>query len=142
MCMNIQELQTIVNYGIPLKVFIINNHVLGNTLSFQRVNGMQEVACRAPDYRPPDFVAVAAAYGIPSVRVIDDWGMVREAVTWALSRQGPIIFDAVHHDWCQYEPRISQWDVGIEDAYPFLPRDEFRANLIGIEPLPSWEKNI
>ncbi len=140
MQMNIQELQTIVNYGVKVTVFVINNHALGNTASFQRVNGMQNVACAAPDYVPPDFCHIAAAYDVSSMR-LDRQDYIDGIVEHFLDWDHPYIVDVVHHDYCTYEPRISQWDLAIEDAYPFLPRDEFRANML-IEPLPGWEKNV
>ena len=135
--LNIQELQTIVNYGIAIKVFIIDNHVLGNTKAWQRVNGRAEVACGPDGYKPPDFEKVVKAYGIDYGR-IKRWRDFEPEMEFMLSSRRPAICDVVHHDFCQYEPRISRWDVGIEDAYPFLPRDEFRANML-IEPLPGWE---
>lgn len=134
---NIQELQTLVNYGIPIKVFVINNKILGNTKSYQRVNGMAEVACGPDGYKPPNFAKVVTAYGIPYYS-INTWGHF-PLVEDVLKREGPVVCDVIHDDFCQYEPRISAFDVGIEDAFPFLPRDEFRANLIDIEPLPGWE---
>jgi acetolactate synthase-1/2/3 large subunit len=135
--MNIQELQTIQHYKIPLKIFIINNKVLGNTKSYQRVNHMAEVACGPDGYSTPDFQAVAKSYGIISYR-IEDWNYVKTVLTLVMKENVASIVDVVDEDRCDYEPRISRWDVAIEDAYPFLPRDEFRANLL-IDPLPGWE---
>ena len=34
--MNIQEIQTLINYKVPLKTFIINNEIYGITKSFQK----------------------------------------------------------------------------------------------------------
>ena len=39
-----------------------------------------------------------------------------------------------------YKPRLG-WGVPIEDQYPFLPRDEFKSNMI-IEPLEGWEDPV
>lgn len=133
----INELQTLVNYGVPIKVFVINNKILGNTKSYQRVNGMAEVACGPDGYKPPNFSKVVTAYGIPYY-AIKFWGHF-SLVEDVLKREGPVVCDVIHDDFCDYAPRISAWDVGIEDAFPFLPRDEFRANMIGVEPLPGWE---
>ena len=36
--MNLQELQTFVNYGIKVKTFIINNHIYGITKAYQETN--------------------------------------------------------------------------------------------------------
>ena len=136
MCMNIQELQTLKNYGASVKVFILNNKVLGNTASFQRVNGMKEVACSSPDYVPPDFDNVAHAYELHNYRISDfSFDLV---VSNILRSDVPCVCNVIHENFCTYEPRISQWNVGIEDSYPFLPREEFKENMI-IEPLTGWE---
>lgn len=137
MQMNIQELQTMVHYGVKVKVFVINNGVLGNTKSYQRVNHMKEVACGPDGYSAPDFTKIAVAYGIYAYH-IPGWKYVDTIIMEMLAHDGPAICDVPDPDRCQYEPRISRWDVGIEDAYPYLPRDEFRANML-IEPLPGWE---
>lgn len=138
MQLNIQELQTIKHYGANVKVFILNNKVLGNTLAYQRVNKKPEVGCTpATGYSSPDFVRVAMAYGLEAYRV-DDWAQFDKAVDYALGAPHAVIVDIVDEDRCNYEPRISRWDTPIEDAYPHLPRDEFRAQMI-IEPSEGWE---
>ncbi len=135
--MNIQELQTLVHYGINIKVFIINNHILGNTKSFQRVNGMKEVGCGPDGYSCPDFTKIVGAYGLRSFH-IPQTKYFDPIYAAMMALEEPAICDVPHHDFCTYEPRISRWDVGIEDAYPHLQRDEFRKNML-IEPLEGWE---
>ena len=65
---NIQELQTIVNYKIPVKILLWNNHAYVTIHEYQ--DGNLERRYEATDaehgYSHPDFVAVAKAYGIPS----------------------------------------------------------------------------
>src|SRR5438309_6529329 len=139
MSMNVQELQTVKHYNIPLKLFVINNHCLVNTKAWQRVNKRAEIACGPDGYSCPDFIRVANAYGIPGMP-IGDWehfDYVDQALAW---EGGAILVDVVDHDRCNYEPRISRFDLPIEDAYPFLPREEFRENMI-VEPWEGWEKN-
>jgi acetolactate synthase I/II/III large subunit len=116
--MNIQELQTLVKHGINIKVFIINNHILGNTKSYQRVNGMKEVGCGPDGYSVPDFGAIARAYGLSYSRI------ERCDEVDSVINLGATICDVIHHDFCQYEPRVSRWDVGIEEAYPPLEREQ------------------
>ena len=140
MQLNIQELQTIKHYRIPVKVFVINNLVLGNTLSYQRVNKRPEIACsEATGYSSPDFCKVAEAYGLNAVRIesYDDMHLA----DMALMSKVPVVVDVVDADRCDYEPRISRFDLPIEDAYPYLHRDEFRAQLL-IDPMPGWERNV
>ena len=139
MQMNIQELQTVVNYGIPLKVFVINNGVLGNTKAYQRVNGKLEICCGPDGYSAPVFPNVANAYGIESA-TLGEWERFDAVVSKALSSERAIVVDVLDHDRCNYEPRVSRWDTPIEDMQSFLPRHEFRENLF-IDPVEGWEKN-
>lgn len=146
MQLNIQELQTIKHYRIPVKVIVLNNHILGNTKSYQRANGMAEVGCGPDGYSCPDFVAIARAYGIEAVTIDKLWGSrssyatgsLEEMLPQVIAHSGPLVVDIVHHDFCTYEPRMSRWDTPIEEMYPYLPREEFRANMI-IEPWERWE---
>ena len=126
--MNVQELQTLISHGIKIKVFVINNHVLGNTLSYQRVNGMKEVGCQSPDYQVPDILKVCVAYGIEATH-ISSWRYVEPVIRIVMETDAPCVCDVPGHDQCTYEPRVSQWNVGIEEAYPPLPEEEQRANM-------------
>jgi len=136
--LNIQELQTYVNYNIKLKVFVINNHIYGITKAFQKTNyqGRAE-ACGPKGYNPPDFVKVAEAYGIKAIRINKN-SEIPEKIEEALNFDGPVICDVNCHEHHTYQPRIFGWETPIEDMYPYLPRDEFRANMY-IDPIGDWE---
>ncbi|MDO8574169.1 MAG: thiamine pyrophosphate-binding protein [bacterium] len=138
MNMNIQELQTFINYGIKVKTFIVNNHIYGITKAFQETNfeGRME-ACGPKGYNPPDFVKVANAYGIKTVTISNN-SELKEKIKEVLDYDGPIICDVNCHEWHTYEPRIFGWKTPIEDMYPYLPREEFKANMF-IQPLEGWE---
>ena len=138
MQLNIQELQTIVHYKIPIKIFIINNRILGNTKSYQRVNGKAELACGPDGYSVPDFRKIANAYGIFYFSQ-ELHGGGYSLIDNALEAKEAVIFDAIHEDFCTYEPRMSRWDAGINEMYPPLPEEEFLANCINA-PLEGWEK--
>ena len=137
MAMNLQELQTIVNYNIDVKIIVLNNHIYGITKAFQEVNfeGRSE-ACGPKGYAPPDFIKLAKAFGIQS-KIIDsgnDYNVVRNQIRELLNTEGPVLCDLNCHEWHTYEPKIVGWSTPIEDMYPYLPRDEFLSNMI-IEPL-------
>lgn len=139
MQLNIQELQTIVHYRIPLKIIIINNQVLGNTKAYQRVNGKPEICCGPDGYSAPNFPAIATAYGIRSL-YLGEWERFDVTVPQMIAHDGPVILDVMDRDSCDYQPRVSRWDTPIEDMQPFLPREEFREQML-IEPLDGWENN-
>ena len=135
--MNIQELQTIKNYNVGIKVIIINNHIYGITKAFQETNfeGRSE-ACGPKGYNPPDFIKICKAYGIKT-QVIDDgtnYEEVRDDIRRLLNSGGPIVCDVNCHEYHTYEPKIVGWATPIEDMYPYLPRSEFYNNMI-IDPL-------
>ena len=55
-----------------------------------------------------------------------------------LNYNGPVICDINCHEFHSYEPKLIGWNTPIEDMYPYLPRDEFRANMY-IDPIGDWE---
>ena len=138
--MNVQELQTIKNYDLAFKTFIVNNQVYGITKAFQERNfeGRME-ACGPVGYSPPDFVEVCKAYGIKTFR-INDHSELREGIKKVLAYKGPIVCDVNCHEHHTYEPSVSG-EVPIEDMHPLLPRKEFKKNMI-IPPLPGWDNVV
>jgi len=139
--MNIQELQTLVNYGIKVKTFILNNHIYGITKQFQETNfqGRAE-ACGPVGYNPPDFVKVVQGYGIKTF-VISKNSEISSRIDEVLAWDGPAVCDVNMHEYRTYEPRIVGWATPIEDLYPYLSREEFRANMY-IKPLDSWQNPV
>lgn len=139
--MNIQELQTIKNYGVKLKTFIINNHIYGITKAYQETNfqGRAE-ACGPKGYNPPNFVEIVEAYGIKTF-TIDSHENMENIISEVLNYDGPVVCDVNCHEFHTYEPRIFGWKTPIEDMYPYLDRDEFRSNM-EIEPLEDWESPV
>jgi acetolactate synthase-1/2/3 large subunit len=136
--MNIQELQTFKNYEINVKTFIINNHVYGITKAFQMTNfaGRME-ACGPVGYNPPDFIKICNAYGIKTVQ-IENNAEIQEKIREVLAYDGPVVCDVNCHEWHEYSPRIFGWKTPVEDMYPYLPREEFRENML-IDPVEGWE---
>ncbi len=64
--MNIQELQAVVTEKLPIKILVINNHVLGKISEIQEKSYGSRFAqtTEGSGYGVPDFVKVAEAYGI------------------------------------------------------------------------------
>ena len=136
--MNIHELQTIKNYGLRLKTFIMNNHCYGIIHQFQDTNCKSRYLASGPDgYNPPDFVKITDAYGIKT-EIIRNHSELREKIRSILHYPDAIVCDVDMGLYSKYEPRIFGWRTPIEDMHPYLPRDEFRANMI-IEPISGWE---
>ncbi len=137
--MNLQELQTFLNYDVKVKTFILNNHIYGITKAYQETNfqGRAE-ACGPKGYRPPDFLKLVEAYGIKTVAIANHAEMDAK-IDEVLRFDGPVVCDVDMHEYHTYEPRIFGWKTPIEDMYPYLSREEFRKNL-SIEPVEGWDK--
>jgi acetolactate synthase-1/2/3 large subunit len=65
--MNIQEMATAVQYGLPVKVVILNNRYLGMVRQWQELFYDKRYACTDMAYAP-DFVKLAEAYGALGLR--------------------------------------------------------------------------
>jgi acetolactate synthase-1/2/3 large subunit len=140
--MNIQELQTLVNYRVGLKTIILNNNIYGITKAFQKCNyeGRFE-ACGPKGYNPPDFKKIVEAYGIDYISIdINDGLAINGALDLFLNypHDKPVVLNVNCFEYHRYVPRIVGWNTPIEDMYPYLPREEFRKNMF-IDPVPQWE---
>ena len=67
--MNIQELQTVMNYQLPIKIVIQNNFGYGIIKQFQDAYFNGRYYATGEGYSQPDFKKIAAAYGIPYQRI-------------------------------------------------------------------------
>jgi acetolactate synthase-1/2/3 large subunit len=88
--MTIQELATIVQEKLAVKIAIMNNGYLGMVRQWQEMFYKRNYVA-SPLYGP-DFVKVADAYGIAGERVTDR-RMVTGAVQRAMEHDGPFLLD-------------------------------------------------
>ena len=127
--MNIQELQTLINYKVPVKTFILNNHIYGITKAFQKTNFQgREEACGPKGYNPPDFIKIANAYKIKTFEINNN-DEIENLLDEILNYKGPVVCDINCHEFHAYEPKLIGWKTPIEDMYPYLKRSELRNNL-------------
>lgn len=77
--MNIQELETIKREELPVKIFVINNRVLGKISETQFYDNNKRFANTTAEsgYTTPDFKKVAEAYGIKAARLDSYAGLDR-----------------------------------------------------------------
>ena len=102
--MTIQELATIVQERVAVKIAIIDNGYLGMVRQWQELfYGKRYVATPLSG---PDFVKVAEAYGISALRVRHKEEVV-PAIEQAMAEQGPFLIDFI------VEPE--------ENVYPMVP---------------------
>src|SRR5581483_2092872 len=80
-------------------------------------------------YVPPDFVKISDAYGIKTVS-IKTAAELPAKIKEVLDYPGAVVCDVDCGAWYEYQPRIFGFATPIEDMYPYLPREEFRKNMI------------
>jgi acetolactate synthase-1/2/3 large subunit len=90
--MNIQELATIVQEKLPLKIAILNNGYLGMVRQWQQL--FFEGRYSGTPLLGPDFAQVARAYGIAGLTVREK-SEVAPAITQAMEMDGPVLIDFV-----------------------------------------------
>lgn len=88
--MNIQELGTVAQYNIPVKVVILNNMYLGMVRQWQEI--FYDRRYSYTELPSVEFVKIAAAYGIDGVRV-ETCDEVLPALKLALDTDGPFVMD-------------------------------------------------
>jgi len=88
--MNIQELSTCLQYGIPVKIIALNNRALGMVKQWQK---MFYGGRHSHSYMEslPDFVQLAEAYGHVGIRV-EDPAKLDEAMEYAFSLKDRLVF--------------------------------------------------
>ena len=89
--MNIQELSTCLEFGIKVKIFILDNHTLGMVRQWQRMFYQGRISSTNLNYNP-DFVAVAKAYG-HNGEVVEKREDLEAAIDRALNYDGLYIVD-------------------------------------------------
>ena len=142
--MNIQELATVQRLGLPIKVFILNNDGYSSIrTSQQRWFGRLSGADATSGLTLPDITKVAAAYGLTTVRIVDQRDLRRQ-IRAILDTPGPVVCDVVSIPDETRMPSLSSaqrkdgslYSKPLEDLWPFLDREEFLANMI-IPPIPE-----
>ena len=89
--MNLSELATMCSYNIPVKMFIMNNTVLGMVRQWQKLFYGNRFADTDP-HRATDFVKVAEGFGVKALRIStnDDIDAVLKET---LEYNGPVLVD-------------------------------------------------
>lgn len=89
--MNLSELATVVSYNIPIKIFVMNNSVLGMVRELQKIfyNGRYS---ETEPKRKTDFVKAAEAFGVKGMRINNN-EEINSVLNEAFSYDGPVLVD-------------------------------------------------
>ncbi len=115
--MNIQELGTVAEHRLPVKVAILNNQYLGMVRQWQELFYDRRYAYT--ELPSVDFVKIANAYGVDGLRVTDP-GEVHSALKTAIETEGPFVLDF----------RIERE----ENVFPMVPAGAAINEMIGGHP--------
>lgn len=128
MQMNIQELETVRREKLPIKIFVLNNKVLGKISETQHFNHGDRFANTALSggYSVPDFKRIAEAYGIKAV-TLSSYEELDEYIGWITDDES-CLFDIPLPENSFLTPKI-KWETG--KISPAISQDVFdRVNAI------------
>lgn len=124
--MNIQELETVRRENLPIKIFVLNNKVLGKISETQHFYHDNRFAATAYSggYTVPDFCAISRAYGIKSIKIssFDELDNYKKFIDDSL----PCLFDICLPEESYLTPKI-KFDTGL--ISPKLDDDVFNKAL-------------
>jgi len=134
--LNIQELQTLVEYHLPVKLFVLNNEGYLSIRTTQQ-SFFSDLLGVGPGSGVsfPDTTKIATAYGLPAMPI----GPQRccESIREALAMEGPVVCEVMLDPAQRFEPRMSSRrledgrmvSAPLEDLAPFLERAELAQNM-------------
>lgn len=136
---NIQELQTLLHYELPVKLFVLNNDGYLSIRASQKNYFKERYIGEGPrsGVTMPDTLKLCEAYGIPAARVTE-LADLDQALRTALEIPGPFVLDIICPPEQAIVPTVSSRvnpdgsmsSRPLEDMAPFLDRDEYRGNLL------------
>ena len=89
--MNMQELSTIVQYNLPIKIFIINNQWMGMVRQWQELIHGSRYSESYTDSLP-DFIKLADSFGIKGIRA-EKMNELQSVIDQMLEHNGPVLAD-------------------------------------------------
>jgi len=120
--MNIQELGTLSQYDLPVKVVVLNNGWQGMVRQWQESFYDERYSASEMTGGMPDFVALAEAFGVRGV-LINERATLRTQLAEALAHPGPAFIDV----------RVRR----NENCYPMVPPGASNAQMVGLPSHPE-----
>jgi acetolactate synthase-1/2/3 large subunit len=126
--MNIQEMSTAIQYGAPIKIFILNNQYMGMVRQWQQLLHGNRLS-HSYTAAMPDFVKLAEAYGAHGLRC-EKPGELDDAINEMITVDKPVIFDCRVANLANCFPMIPSGKAHNEMLLPDEATDEAVANAI------------
>jgi acetolactate synthase-1/2/3 large subunit len=128
--MNIQELQTVVSYGLNIKIICINNNGYGmiQQTQDQWLDGEYVASSPHGGVGLPDFCQVCTAFGIQVSRVSSNQDLP-EKLSWLLNSLTSSFLLVDIDSLCRVTPQV-KFGRPNEDPEPLLKRNIFMKEMI------------
>ena len=120
--MNIQELGTLSQYNLPVKVVVLNNGWQGMVRQWQESFYGERYSASEMTGGMPDFPALAEAFGVKGIR-ISERSELRQRLAEGLSHHGPAFIEV--------QVRRN------ENCYPMVPPGASNAQMVGLPSHPE-----
>jgi acetolactate synthase-1/2/3 large subunit len=120
--MNIQELGTLAQYRLPVKVVVLNNGWQGMVRQWQESFYEERYSASEMTGGMPNFEELAEAFGVRGVK-ISERSRLREQLAEALAHPGPAFIDV--------KVRRN------ENCYPMVPPGASNAQMVGLPSHPE-----
>jgi acetolactate synthase-1/2/3 large subunit len=137
--MNLQEVQTVVGNGLPLKLFVLNNDGYHSIRQTQQNYFPDNIVGCGPDSRLtfPDYQRVLGAFGLPTQKCRSH-AELDLAIRATLDQAGPQACEVFFDKNQVFAPKLasrrledgSMVSSALEDMSPFLSRAELAENMI------------
>jgi acetolactate synthase-1/2/3 large subunit len=136
--MNLQELQTLIGYALPVKVIVINNNGYHSIRQTQQAYFSDNMFGIGPEngVSIPDFVALAKGFNISSaaVKTIEEWDS--QIVNQLLQSEEPALIEVFVDPEQPFSPKLASRKLEdgtmvtptLDDMAPFLSREELECN--------------
>ncbi|MFN9659038.1 MAG: biosynthetic-type acetolactate synthase large subunit [Cyanobacteriota bacterium] len=120
--MNIQELGTLSQYGLPVKVVVLNNGWQGMVRQWQQTFYDERYSASEMTSGMPAFKALAESFAVRGIQITDRADLIPQ-LREALAHPGPVFVDVVvRRD---------------ENCYPMVPPGASNAQMVGLPSHPE-----
>lgn len=144
--MNLQELQTIVSYKLPIKIVIINNdgyHQIRLTQTNLFNKKFVGIGSQSGDLGFPNFGKISNAFDIP-YRRCDCHSDLAAYIDWMMKQDSYCVLEVMCSTTQIFEPKSATrrledgtlYSPPLEDLSPFLSREELKENMF----IKMWDE--
>ena len=125
--MNIQELGTVAQYNLPVKIVIVNNHWQGMVRQWQQSFYGERYSQSSMEEGAPDFVKLAESYGIKAAK-LEKTSHFEDELKELLEYPGPTLIDVVVTE--------------DENCYPMVAPGKSNSQMIGVFKRDMQDANL